>query len=258
MPDTTGGGFALSIGSHHADWRHEAYEIIGATPTIPTDGFQSAEDMFTNRKGSGTCNVKNAAPQLNDIIEENMRVYNLKAGDVIFHTRWLFHRTVPFHPNIVRDYHRKLEDPKISDVDPLLYRRYTIRYAPGHATLPKGYVTELSILWNGDNAGRTLDDVSSLDAPWYPKCYPSIDPEESVRMSDLVDNKIPAATAVLKERYKEMKPFLHEIGLRQREMLRINSHGLQGTKGHRSSNDQIYHGVMEDERGRTAGIEKEL
>jgi hypothetical protein len=257
MPDTTGGGFALSVGSHRADWRQEAYEIIGATPTIPEDGFQSAEDMFMNRKGYGTCNLKNAAPHLNDLLEENMRVYSLKAGDVIFHTRWLFHRTVPFHPKIVRDYYRKLEDSSISDVDPLLYRRYTIRYAPGHATLPKGYVTELSILWNPDNAGRTLDDVSNFDAPWYPKCYPSIDPEELLRVNDLVETKLPIATTRRKERYKEMKPFLHEIGQRQREMLRINSHGLQGIQGH-SWNEKRFHNGLKDETGRPHTTEKEL
>ena len=197
MPESTGGGFALSVGSHRAPWRHEAYDIIGATPTIPPEGFKSAEDMFKSRIGSGTCNLKNSAPLLNNVLEENSRVYDVKAGDVIFHTRWLFHRTVPFRQNLVKDYYRKLEDPTKSDVDPLLYRRYTVRYVPGHATLPKGYVTELSILWNGDNAGRSLDEVSTLDAPWYPRAYPYMDSSEWARMPDLVTNKLPIASAAI-------------------------------------------------------------
>ena len=254
MPVSTGGGFALSVGSHRAHWRHEAYEQIGATPAIPEEGFQSAEDMFQNRKGAGTCNMKTVAPHLNDIIEENMRVYNVKAGDVIFHTRWLFHRTIPFHPKTVRDHYKKYHDPSVSNLKPLLYRRYTIRYAPGHAALPKGYVTELSILWNQENSGRTLDDVSTLDAPWYPKCYPSTDVEELLKLQDLVETKLPLATARLKERYKEMKPYLNEISLQQREKLRMNSHGLQGMIHKRNHKHEL-----EDQTGSHGfAIEKEL
>jgi len=53
----------------------------------------------------------------------------------------------------------------------------------------KGYVTELSVLWNKDKAGRTLDDVSMFDGPWYPKCYPSIDIQEISQFQILIETK---------------------------------------------------------------------
>jgi len=134
MPVSTGGGFALSVGSHQASWRYTAYEITGATPTLPLEGFKSAKDMFTNRKGSGTCNLRSADPQLNEIIEDSARIYDIKAGDVIFHTRWLFHRTVPFNIK---------ETKALDKIHPTIYRRYSVRYAPGTAQLPRGYGTEL-------------------------------------------------------------------------------------------------------------------
>ncbi len=53
----------------------------------------------------------------------------------------------------------------------------------------KGYVTELSVLWNKDKAGRALDDVSMFDGPWYPKCYPSIDIQEISQFQILIETK---------------------------------------------------------------------
>ena len=99
---------------------------------MPKEGYKSAEDMFKNRKGAGTCNIQNVAPELNEIIESGKRVYDLKAGDIIFHTRWLFHRTIPFRREVVKESRRH------RDSLPLLYRRYSIRYAPGTARLPNG------------------------------------------------------------------------------------------------------------------------
>ncbi len=97
MPIEEGGTFAVSVGSHKASWRYDAYEMTGATPTFPPNGYTSAMDMIQNRVGYGTCNLKAAAPHIHAKLETNSRIYDLKAGDVIFHTRWLFHRTVPFH-----------------------------------------------------------------------------------------------------------------------------------------------------------------
>ena len=102
--------------------------------TMPEEGYENAKDMFQNRKGAGTCNIKNVAPDLHEIIEGRKRVYDLKAGDIIFHTRWLFHRTIPFRREVIK------ESKRHHDSRPLLYRRYSVRYAPGTARLPRGYV----------------------------------------------------------------------------------------------------------------------
>jgi len=132
MSTSSGGNFAVSIGSHKVPWRHDIYELTGATTTIPNEGFKDAEDMFTNRKGAGTCNIKSVNKKLHDKLEERKRIYDLKAGDILFLDRWLFHRTVPFHLDIVKS---KRQHGALRD---LMSRRYSVRYAPGTSQLPKG------------------------------------------------------------------------------------------------------------------------
>ena len=134
MSITTGGNFAVSVGTHKVPWRHDVYELIGATTTHPKEGYKNVEDMFQNRKGAGTCNIKNVNRKLHDKLEERMRVYDLKAGDILLLDRWLFHRTIPFDKDLIKEKKRQ------GELKHLLSRRYSIRYAPGTAQLPKGYV----------------------------------------------------------------------------------------------------------------------
>lgn len=96
-----------------------------------------------------------------------------------------------------------------------VYARYSIRYAPGSAQIPKGYGTELSVLYDDKNGGRTLDEVSLLDGPWYPKCWPQVDNQEMSRLAPLLD-KMHFAEVRLKERKKEMQPYLKRIGEQNR------------------------------------------
>lgn len=144
MPLEQGGGFALAVGSHAAPWREAAYNVTGSTHTFPKDGFRSASDMLENRMGSGTCNIKTSANHLYRRMEETKRVYDLRKGDIIFAERWLFHRTVPFDREVIK---RRIAN----DGDPLLSRRYSIRYGPGSSEIPKGWGTEISVLWDEKN-----------------------------------------------------------------------------------------------------------
>eukprot|EP00978_Attheya_sp_CCMP212_P016871 scaffold44529_cov39-Attheya_sp.AAC.2 len=147
MPLHTGGGFALAVQSHTAPWRDQAHRAIGATTTAPTSGFTSALDLFVNRTGGGTCNLETTAPHVNKRMEETMRVYDIKRGDVIFHHRWLFHRTVAM-----------AEVKEQTENRPgLVYRRYSLRYGPGSSVIPPGFGTEPSVLWNDENGGRTAN-----------------------------------------------------------------------------------------------------
>lgn len=145
MPVEKGGGFALAVGSHTAHWREEAYNVTGTTHTFPEEGFRNATDMLDNRVGNGTCNIKNAANHIYRRMEETKRVYNIKKGDIIFHERWLFHRTIPFEREAVKN------RIATGSEEELMYRRYSIRYGPGTSVIPKGWGTELSVLWNGEN-----------------------------------------------------------------------------------------------------------
>ncbi len=134
MSSTTGGNFAVSVGTHHVPWKEDVYKLTGATMTLPKEGYKDAHDFFQNRQGFGTCNIKNVAVELHKKLEERKRVYDLKAGDILFMTRWLFHRTIPYDREFVK------EKKKQGELNKLLSRRYSIRYAPGSAELPRGYV----------------------------------------------------------------------------------------------------------------------
>ena len=204
MPVELGGNFAVSPGSHNAVWRNDAYRAIGATPTFPEEGYESVSDMFANRVGSGTCNLRDSEPLIHDYLERNARIYNVKAGDVLFMTRWLWHQTIP-----VKNTANKISTDKV-------FKRYSIRYAPGSATTPKGYGTELSILWDKENEGKALNDVAG--GPWYPRVFPEVEPNEINKLPGFVKKIIPEAEMILKERRKEMKPYLTAIS---RERARI-------------------------------------
>lgn len=194
-----GGAFALAVGSHTAPWKEEAHFITGASTLFPPGGYLSAADMFAKRTGAGTCNLQHSAPHLHRRMEETKRVYPVQKGDVIFHTRWLFHRTVAMENSNQQH-------------DGQVYRRYSLRYGPGSSTIPPGYGTEPSVLWDDENGGRTADDVSRLDGPWYPKAWPTADPIELDAIPLLVKEKMPRAYERQAERKREMKPFLKQLG----------------------------------------------
>ena len=163
MPIERGGGFALAVGSHTAPWREAAYNVTGSTHTFPEEGFSSAADMLKNRIGNGTCNIKTSANHLHRRMEDVKRVYDIKKGDVIFHHRFLFHRSIPFKRDAI--------EKRISRNDEqLLYRRYSIRYGPGHSKIPKGWGTEMSVLWDSKN-GKQFIEKSFI---WGEESYPHL------------------------------------------------------------------------------------
>ena len=196
MPVELGGGFALAVGSHKAAWRDEAYYVTGTPHTFPEEGFRSAQDVFERRTGNGTCNIKTSANHLHRRMEETRRIYNVRRGDVIFHTRWLFHRTVPFEREIADSEEGKNK----------IYRRYSIRYNQGSAIIPKGYGAEPSVLWDDKNGGKSADEVSETDGPWYPRVWPNPDHGEMVKLRELISEKMPRVEKMVEVRKKEMIP----------------------------------------------------
>lgn len=203
MPLEGGGGFALAVSSHKATWREEAYFVTGASTSFPRDGYTSAVDLFERRTGSGTCNIKTSAPHLHRRMEETKRQYDVKQGDVIFHTRWLFHRTVAFD--------RKPKNANFSHV----YRRYSIRYNLGSAVIPPGYGIEPSVLWDESNGGRTADEVCRRDGPWYPQAWPEMLASEREELASFVTDKLAIANKRRTARKQEMRPFLKRFAREQ-------------------------------------------
>jgi hypothetical protein len=196
---------AVAVGSHRASWRHRAYFETGApiATDFPVGGYANASDYLLRRTGSGTCNIKRAAPDLHFLMEESSRVYTLQPGDVIFHTRWLFHRTE------VSGYTR---EPRGGEHRPRrMERRYSVRYVPGTAMIPPGYGTELSVLWDSTNGGRTVDEVSSIDGPWYPQVWPVVLDGERRGKRALVRDKFAAASERRRLRESEMSSLVRQI-----------------------------------------------
>jgi Phytanoyl-CoA dioxygenase (PhyH) len=206
------GGFALAVQSHTAPWRDAAYYWTGASTSFPSSGYHNASHMFAHRTGQGTCNLEKVAPHLHRRMESTKRVYPVKRGDVIFHTRWLFHRTVA------------IEDPSDSADSNRVYRRYSIRYGPGSGTtIPPGFGTELSVLWNASNGGQKADSVCAKDGPWYPQAWPPMTGETERRfwseLDHLVANKLPIAVTRREARVQEMKPLLKRLAKEQHQTL---------------------------------------
>lgn len=222
IPTTSGGGFALAVQSHTASWRYDAYHATGASTTYPPNGYANVSHMVHHRTGNGTCNLHHTAPHIHQRMEDTKRIYSIQRGDVIFHTRWLFHRTVPLNRSNAKD-----------DNDDIVYRRYSVRYGPGSLSIiPPGYGTELSVLWDETNGGRTADEVSERDGMWYPLAWPNNlkeisdetttvegeDEEELILIhgfDDLIYNKIPIAEKIAIQRRKEMKLYLKHMAKQQ-------------------------------------------
>jgi Phytanoyl-CoA dioxygenase (PhyH) len=205
------GGFALAVQSHTAPWKEAAYYWTGASTNFPDGGYTNASHMFAHRTGMGTCNLQKAAPHIHRRMEETKRIYPVKRGDVIFHTRWLFHGTIA------------VERPG----EKRIYRRYSVRYGPGSTSIiPPGYGTELSVLWDAANGGRSADSVGENDGPWYPQAWPPMADEVESRfwkdLEHLVQEKLPVAEQRRDKRKQEMKPFLKRMA---KEQQRLSTHG---------------------------------
>lgn len=191
---TETGGFALAVQSDRAIWKEAAWFATGASAAnFPSGGYTSAADLLTRRTGQGTCNLQRAAPHIHQRMEETARIYPVRRGDVVFHTRWLFHRTVA-----------------VGQPTDRVYRRYSVRYGPGATTiLPPGYGTELSILWDPSNGGRSLEEVVNKDGPWYPQAWPPLREAEwssfETDLHTLQKDKLPVAMERRKERINEIK-----------------------------------------------------
>ena len=208
------GGFALAVQSHTAKWNDTAYNITGA-PTLQnfpyqSEGYHNVSHMFQARIGYGTCNIERTAPHIHQRMEEMKRVYPVRKGDVIFHTRYLFHRTVPISST-----------SKKREQDPKVFRRYSIRYGMGSTTIiPPGYGTELSVLYDPKNGGLSADKICSKDqVPWYPQAYPHM---QGIALDvfwkqylSMIQHHIPVAQERLQLRKQEMRPYLRQLAQEQ-------------------------------------------
>jgi len=196
-----GGGLAVSPSSHVAEWRHEAYQTIGSTPTYPEEGYEDVGKMFTSYKTT-TCNLAEAAPNLASKIDDTRHVFDFQRGDVLIHTRWLFHRSVPLTKAGAKQFERLQQTPVI--------RRYSIRYEVGHAQLLQGFTMEPSVVLKRGNAGKTLDAISEEDSPWYPQCWPEVNQEEMAHLYEITEERLPEYEPLKQELFKQVLPYFRK------------------------------------------------
>jgi hypothetical protein len=171
--------------------------------------------MVNRREGSGTCNIAHSAPHLQKRLEETKRVYrDLKAGDVIFHDRWLFHRTIPQHSQ-----------------SNTIKRRYSVRLGPGSSIIPPGYGTEPSVLYREDNGGKTADAVSAV-WPFYPRVFPTAVESEMDSWREFSLSIYPDLMGKQEARKREMKPHLQRMAQRQQIHLQANNRLFDFSEGY--------------------------
>jgi len=197
MPLEHEGSMALSRASHRVPWRYDAYESIARGNGRDNGGETWDETVRRMALGKsmvhdaqkGTrirlCSMDVTAPDLNQQLEDEIVILDLKAGDVVFCTRNLFHRTL--------DVLEAGRQHVLQGGGPPALNRYTIRYTPGTAILPTGYCyLEWSLVMHPEMAGWTLDEaVEGIDKNqqqqrpyWFPQVWPASPSRQ--RLQDLL------------------------------------------------------------------------
>ena len=157
--------------------------------------------MFT-RPFNATCDLGKTDPYLHEEIEKSKVEFDMRPGDMIFASRLTFHKTLPVTA-AGREY--------FSANQKQVLNRFSMRFVPGEAKLPSGFSLELSILYNNENSGRSVDEIASLDDPaWYPKVWPQIDPGIEDQLQLLAKTKLPIAQAKAVEEEASFFDFIRE------------------------------------------------
>eukprot|EP00529_Nitzschia_sp_RCC80_P019167 CAMPEP_0113520992 /NCGR_PEP_ID=MMETSP0014_2-20120614/44398_1 /TAXON_ID=2857 /ORGANISM="Nitzschia sp." /LENGTH=517 /DNA_ID=CAMNT_0000418913 /DNA_START=69 /DNA_END=1622 /DNA_ORIENTATION=+ /assembly_acc=CAM_ASM_000159 len=184
MPREAGGSMALAPASHKAEWRHDAYDSIGLNLTFQ-GGFTKSEAKQMKESGVNllmTCEMGKQAPEIREQVEATKYIPDIKKGDVIFATRFLFHRTHEVSQQGKSYYANR----GISQLN-----RYSIRYGQSKSRLPSGWTFEWSIMHDKDIEGKTLREAEGNDLAWYPRAWPSMDPNQLYK--DLPKEELEAA-----------------------------------------------------------------
>lgn len=189
---------AVAKGSHIAPWRWEAYAAIGQDRKRP--GLEKEEFLkaLSKIKEFGTCEgVKKNRPDLRQNLEQNCQIFDLEAGDVVFATRLLFHKTLAVKP----EGRKTCQDKGLESL-----MRYSVRYVPGTARLVEGFSAEWSIMVNPENSGRSLDEVAKdkKNAGWYPEVWPTLD-DNVDEMTRIDETTLANAKEKEKQVYTELR-----------------------------------------------------
>lgn len=202
MPTEFLGSMALSSGSHRAPWRFEAYEAMGQNRSEDGGSSKAAilarleEKRRTGEANLGACQIGISRPDLREEIESRKVIFEIEKGDVIFSTRTLFHRTLDVTDS-GKEYYRSIGRTSLN--------RYSIRYTPGTARLPNGWVAEWSAIMDANNVGQSLDDIAEQDTSlWYPKVWPNMDQDLDQKLDALAKDALEMAKNKVQSEIIEM------------------------------------------------------
>ncbi|KAG7368639.1 phytanoyl-CoA dioxygenase [Nitzschia inconspicua] len=193
MPLEFFGSMALAAGSHREPWRFEAYLAIGQNRTIDGGHTKSAivakleEKRKTGKVALGACEIGKIRPDLKERLDAKIVIFDIERGDMIFSTRTLFHKTLD-PTEAGKRYYQSLGLTTLN--------RYSIRYTPGNAKLPKGWLAEWSAVADKNNPGKSLNEIvdGTKSHPgeylWYPQVWPSLEKDLENRLNFVADTKL--------------------------------------------------------------------
>lgn len=197
---------ALAAGSHREPWRYEAYQAIGQNRSV--DGGHTKESIIAKleekRKSGevalGACEIGRVRPDLKQKMDAKMVILDIAQGDVIFSTRTLFHKTIDATEEGKRYYESLGLD---------VLNRYSIRYTPGTAKLPQGWLAEWSAVADNSNPGKSLNEivVGTKSVPeflWYPQVWPSLEEDLDSRLDSVAHTKLAQVKQQVQSEIKEI------------------------------------------------------
>lgn len=142
MPAKSGGGLAVSPGSHKEKFAQDAIPIIRA---------------------GGTCGMEELSPETHQKLEAMKVVYDMEPGDAIIHDRWCFHKSDAFHEDVGED---------------VILNRYSIRYMPEDAI---AFDNQYDPVYKDPKyEGKVATELKGYGG-YYPQVYPNaIESEEEL------------------------------------------------------------------------------
>lgn len=134
-----------------------------------------------------TCSMTSLSPEIHNKMEDLMKVWDYKAGDVLLMSRWLWHRSLQTS----------------EDSSSTVFQRYTIRYESGKSRTSRGDSVQKCVLYDSSNAGKTLDEVAfTTKLPFFPLAWPQTDDE--VEMEKYVEEVLPKIKDKQQQRMAEI------------------------------------------------------
>ena len=119
-----------------------------------------------------TCAMATASPECEKLMENAKIEWDVKAGDAIVWSRWVFHRTIPVNLTLS------------DNEQPFQKQRYSVRYIPSNARAH-------GVLHSSIKQGETFDG-----SPYYPQVKPNLVESETKALEHGLDADVTPMTVL--------------------------------------------------------------